>query len=377
MAWWGSRCKTLFSSRPARAFCPSPSRACAWRNRAVVAWRNCKVVVEQQHRGQRGGEVIDLRFRPLQLLGIGQAGRQEASSPWPCGRAAARPARRSRSWRRRAGSSSPRSRPGRWRPRANAGGRRTFRPARPGAAEPILHVALVGQQVPRLAEVLGRRGRGLKMGQRGGGVCPAPARCGPGPNGCARTAPAPVLRRLPRAENFFRSTASAPSRAGRSGCTGRRVRRSGRRGVRPVPRAFPTRGAAWPANRPAASRVDRARRGCVRCRVGAEGLFVGRPGLGRLPAKVEVADAEVPPDHGIMRIAPGTPLPQRHGLLMAATIVEQVAEVVGRPGVVGISADRGLQDGDFLQPRREAIVGRPAAARRSIARACPASPSRW
>ena len=49
---------------------------------------------------------------------------------------------------------------------------------------------------------------------------------------------------------------------------------------------------------------------------------------------------------------------RRIGLLVAAAVVEQIAQVVAGPAVLRIAADRRLQHGNLLQAGGEAIVGR-------------------
>ena len=319
MAWCGSRCKTPLRSRRARARCPSPSRA--WRLEEPGRRRLAKpqVVLEQQHRRQRRGEVIDLRFRAFQLLRIGQQVAQQLPRLGLAAELLPRQRGIVGQGGEGAGGSSPRSPPRSWRPPANASARRAFLPARAGAAEPILHVAWFESRCRASPRFCGSAAAGLKMLPCGRGFALGQRHAAQG------QAAADILpQRLPFAAlpGLKFSSAQQPERLLVSAdlVVQAQIRRSSHREGRPARHVSATRAAAWPAVPQSLPElialVEDARAGGRR-----ERLFVGRPGLGRPPAKVEVADAQVPPDHRVVRIEPGTPLPHRHRLLVAATIV--------------------------------------------------------
>ena len=76
-----------------------------------------EIVLEKQHRGERGGKIVDLRRSLLELPRPGNE--RPAATLWPDRTVpgAARPAPSNTSFRRRRARSSPGSRPGRWRRR--------------------------------------------------------------------------------------------------------------------------------------------------------------------------------------------------------------------------------------------------------------------
>ena len=93
-------------------------------------------------------------------------------------------------------------------------------------------------------------------------------------------------------------------------------------------------------------------------RVGPESMVVGGAGFGRVVVNVEVADAEVAPDDGKVRINFCTALPQLNRRRVTAAVVKQIAEIIQRAGIGRIRGDGGFENGNVFQPRREAVVGR-------------------
>ena len=87
-------------------------------------------------------------------------------------------------------------------------------------------------------------------------------------------------------------------------------------------------------------------------------LFVGGAGLGRFLRNVEIADAEIAPDDGKVRVQLRAAFPEPDGFLVAAAVVKQVAQVIRRAGVARVGAHGGFENRDFLQPRRETIIRR-------------------
>ncbi len=85
-----------------------------------------------------------------------------------------------------------------------------------------------------------------------------------------------------------------------------------------------------------------------------EGPIVRGASLGRPPEDVEIADTQIAPGHRVRRLKPAGLLPAGDGLAVAPAVVEQIAQVERRPGIVRIRRNRRLQDSDLLEPRRKA-----------------------
>ena len=73
---------------------------------------------------------------------------------------------------------------------------------------------------------------------------------------------------------------------------------------------------------------------------------------------VEVTDAEIAPDDGAGGIESGAAFPECDRLGMTAAVVEQVPEVVRCSASSGLGAHRGFENGDLLEARGEAVIGR-------------------
>src|ERR1700679_772317 len=77
-----------------------------------------------------------------------------------------------------------------------------------------------------------------------------------------------------------------------------------------------------------------------------------------IPAHVEERDAQVAVDGGKGRIERCSALPKFHRLIVAPTIVEQVAEIIRRARIVWDGLGHSLQDQHLFEAMREAIIGR-------------------
>ena len=70
--------------------------------------------------------------------------------------------------------------------------------------------------------------------------------------------------------------------------------------------------------------------------------------LGRQAANVEVADAQIAPDDGELRIKFCAAFPKLNRLGMTAAVVEQIAQILRRAGVRWIRGHGGFENGDLL-----------------------------
>ncbi len=91
--------------------------------------------------------------------------------------------------------------------------------------------------------------------------------------------------------------------------------------------------------------------------VGLERALVGLSGFGGFALDVEVGDAEVAPGDRVGGVEQDALFPEAYGFVVTSAIVEEVAEVVGGAGFIGVGADGGLEDIDFLEAGGEAVVG--------------------
>src|ERR1035437_3950549 len=98
-------------------------------------------------------------------------------------------------------------------------------------------------------------------------------------------------------------------------------------------------------------------------RVRAARLFVAFGRAVWLPAHVVVSHPEIAPGNGELRIEAAGLLPMLDGFFAPVFVVEQVAEIVVRAGIVGVMVQRRFQHDHRLKPGRETVVGRRRAAR--------------
>lgn len=84
--------------------------------------------------------------------------------------------------------------------------------------------------------------------------------------------------------------------------------------------------------------------------IGLGGAVICAQGFGRPVADVKVSKAEIAPNDGVTWIELNAAFPKPDGFFVAAAVVEQVAEVIGRAGVARIGGHRRLEDGDLLEP---------------------------
>ena len=92
-----------------------------------------------------------------------------------------------------------------------------------------------------------------------------------------------------------------------------------------------------------------------------DGLLLAGRGPGQVAPRAGVGEGEVAVDAGEAGVEPARALPRRDRAV-GLQVVEEVAEVEGRPGVLRVGRDRALEDRDLLGAEGEAVVGRQLAA---------------
>ena len=91
-------------------------------------------------------------------------------------------------------------------------------------------------------------------------------------------------------------------------------------------------------------------------RVDLECLFVAGNGPVDLVAHVIVGDAQVPPGNRKPGLQPDGHFPVSDRLVIASLVVEQVAQVVGDPGILRVNGSGVLQDRSLFEPYWETVV---------------------
>src|SRR5258706_1794909 len=91
--------------------------------------------------------------------------------------------------------------------------------------------------------------------------------------------------------------------------------------------------------------------------VGAKRTIVSRPGFGWPLADVEIANAETAPNDGEIRVQFRAPFPKADSFLVSAAVEEQIAEMIRRPGVLRVGAHGGFENGNLFETGWEAVVG--------------------